>query len=545
MGNFARKTFTKGVNIINFLYFRILITFTLITASFWTDAVVTLNNTSQSLIKNAIKVQARTIVEKLSDVISVKDFGAVGDGIHDDTAAIQTAFDAVLSTGNTNTITNTLHIPLGNYKVTALTLGYIATETGSAATKDLYHKNIVADGKLIGTNENGAVLTIEGIVEANIYGLRVINTSNAIGSIAVKTARSYAVNWYGGQFEGGETAFQLQGNNNNFFGSKFVNAGTGFLITGNTANSMNNTLWGCDIERNNKYGINVNRTGGALPSLAIRGSYFETTATSYLADIRINNATDIIVDNNYFAFNTGHDGIVYAGSIVPATPKENRNTVINNIFNINKIGLSINCLAREAGTADTFMRFVRYSNNSILGNINPNTTLGTTATYAGSTNLGMVYAINLDGLRRAVCINNFDFSRLSAGIGSAPTEWISGDGETIKSGVTVSPYGYGNKLIKTGQYVYQDIKLKPSTLYYLSVWANVDKVTSSAQMQLWDTNMAEKKADSTNTSNSTPSLLEGWYFNTSNTTLKLLLRNTSNDNGNVSFSEVRLIDYTN
>jgi hypothetical protein len=51
----------------------------------------------------------RTALEKFRDVVSVKDFGAVGDGVADDTAAFQAAWSAIQSTGGT------IVIPAGVY----------------------------------------------------------------------------------------------------------------------------------------------------------------------------------------------------------------------------------------------------------------------------------------------------------------------------------------------------------------------------------------------------------------------------------------------
>lgn len=53
---------------------------------------------------------ARTVESKMRDFVSVKDFGAVGDGVADDTAAIQAAINAALPRG-------TVFFPLGFYKV--------------------------------------------------------------------------------------------------------------------------------------------------------------------------------------------------------------------------------------------------------------------------------------------------------------------------------------------------------------------------------------------------------------------------------------------
>lgn len=52
----------------------------------------------------------RTVQDRLRDAVSVKDFGAVGDGVTDDTAAIQAALDSDYST---------IYFPQGSYKTTS------------------------------------------------------------------------------------------------------------------------------------------------------------------------------------------------------------------------------------------------------------------------------------------------------------------------------------------------------------------------------------------------------------------------------------------
>jgi hypothetical protein len=54
----------------------------------------------------------RTVDSKLKDVVSVKDFGAVGDGVADDTAAIQAAIDSLSAQGGA------VYFPEGDYLTT-------------------------------------------------------------------------------------------------------------------------------------------------------------------------------------------------------------------------------------------------------------------------------------------------------------------------------------------------------------------------------------------------------------------------------------------
>jgi hypothetical protein len=63
---------------------------------------------------------SQTVEAKLREWVSVKDFGAVGDGVADDTTAIQ----AGINTGNS------LYFPPGNYKISATLTFYTGSNNG-------------------------------------------------------------------------------------------------------------------------------------------------------------------------------------------------------------------------------------------------------------------------------------------------------------------------------------------------------------------------------------------------------------------------------
>lgn len=64
----------------------------------------------------------RTLQQKLDDSVNVKDFGAIGNGIADDTAAIQRAVDQILFGGfalNQSRLRRVINFPAGTYLISA------------------------------------------------------------------------------------------------------------------------------------------------------------------------------------------------------------------------------------------------------------------------------------------------------------------------------------------------------------------------------------------------------------------------------------------
>lgn len=73
-------------------------------------------------IQSGADAVARTIQDKGREVVSVKDFGAVGDGATDDTDAINAAIQYAITAPITEFQGRTVYFPAGNYAVTEINL---------------------------------------------------------------------------------------------------------------------------------------------------------------------------------------------------------------------------------------------------------------------------------------------------------------------------------------------------------------------------------------------------------------------------------------
>jgi len=132
----------------------------------------------------------RTLYSKLKDTVSVKDFGAVGDGTTDDTAAIQTALDAWVSVGFN------LHFPTGKYRITsALSITFTYTTVNSinrpALTGDgSGNSQILWDGA---NSPSTFMLTIQRTESVDGQGLAAHSVIQGIGFLPINSGKNQYV----------------------------------------------------------------------------------------------------------------------------------------------------------------------------------------------------------------------------------------------------------------------------------------------------------------------------------------------------------------
>lgn len=271
-----------------------------------------------------------TVQAKLKQTLSVKDFGAKGDGTTDDTAAINAALLAISSGG-------ALYFPTGTYKITSAIT--IPTHIklygdGSGSTKI----NCSGDGIYINTTSassetyqqsiegitlNGTSTTGTGITLTHAHFGTFIDVEVIGFNIGMYLNYSFCSSFYRCRFNSNNTGVQLtnQSNNVNFFGGSFNNnINTGITMDG----VLCVNLIGVDVEYNGTRGIIIRgvQIGGNpnTSTINIIGCYIEengTTANGRHITIGGSSSADTyttynvnIQDNFFYNSNTTMDAAI-------------------------------------------------------------------------------------------------------------------------------------------------------------------------------------------------------------------------------------------
>lgn len=104
-----------------------------------------------SFLPSGIATAVRTVISKLRDTVSVKDFGAVGDGVVDDTAAMQLAHNTgrlVYYPAGTYLFTNGLNITSGGIVGDGMTQTVLKSNDATTANLINYIGNYAASGNV-------------------------------------------------------------------------------------------------------------------------------------------------------------------------------------------------------------------------------------------------------------------------------------------------------------------------------------------------------------------------------------------------------------
>jgi hypothetical protein len=208
----------------------------------------------------------RTMAEKFGDVVSVKDYGATGDGATDDTTAIQ----AAIASGH-----KTIYFPDGTYLLSSAI-------------------SLPSTTNLCGENKNVSIIKCATNVHAYTY--ITCEGNNIIADLAINNTTTVA-----------GTGIDISGGTYTFTGHVLLsNVGVnGFAIGINVNSAFDVSLENCSITGNT---IGLNATpptnggdNGYINCLYISKCYFHLSGTYdvyFKASVRISNAsfTDTIFD---------------------------------------------------------------------------------------------------------------------------------------------------------------------------------------------------------------------------------------------------------
>jgi hypothetical protein len=247
---------------------------------------------------------ATTVEDKLAQTVSVKDFGAVGDGVTDDTVAIQAALDSLSSSGGC------VYFPPGTYNVNSALSITGSTSGITLLGADQYSVLIrsFVSGVMLTSNisylhiEN---LSIYGNKTAPAYWITGYKGVRPNGNLTMTNVNirffDVCVEWGGGFYHkyinctfgfSNICGDGYDGNNVSLIGSRLTNFNNGFRINGGTGDFVFQSgaieAWS---------GTAIAQVSGAGCAITVRDTYVENYPTTNVTGTGLNPFTAAVIVN--------------------------------------------------------------------------------------------------------------------------------------------------------------------------------------------------------------------------------------------------------
>ena len=326
------------------------------------DNVAQLNDASNiTFTPSGTGAVATTVQGKLMESVSVNDFGAVGDGVADDTAAIQAAINYGITSGMS------VYIKSGTYKFSTLTITGRINIFGDGMFTSILNSTCTGSTDAItitpptnGSSNTGYLFSDFGVTNAILgagrYGIRITLGTNAYLSNS-EFARIY-IGTFGNQ---GLYLDNTIGNQNGFFtttirrswitnGILGVSVGDSINIEENTITSNAGYIY-TGINLTSLVGArqivinsnNITTLGGAIYLSGVYGSTIENNQLEYILStnysgsqigfVQLNNCLHSVIEKNTISPNAGSASIPVTNAI-SLTGTTKRTYIRNNELNV-------------------------------------------------------------------------------------------------------------------------------------------------------------------------------------------------------------------
>lgn len=282
----------------------------------------------------------RTLQQKLDDNVNVRDFGALGDGVTDDTAALQRAIDEIIFgifAITTSKLRRRINFPPGTYVISAsIKLPSYVTLVGAGPEKTIIVQNSSASPLL---QLKDSALQIDGAYGTNgaqtakfinVQDMTLEHTAskNIVQLDSVDSVNFTRVVFRGSQNNPNSTSTAVQNavyavptdvtkdiNNLVFIDCVFSKCTQGLVLCAN-----NTKILGCDISQVSR-GVWLDTSlavGAECKNLKISGCTFESIARSavYVNAATVTTRMNVTSIGNYY----GEVGTAYAGAGSAASP---------------------------------------------------------------------------------------------------------------------------------------------------------------------------------------------------------------------------------